>query len=131
MKCRGGRQRPCAARAAGRQKRCPFMWQQAQRPALLLGTTAHLTVLPASWMHVHVVLCGHRSSHHHLCLTNTAATLTTSAHLFGCRYTRFYAVTVAGIITFGGLVSPILEVKLGLGGEPVCFARSNCIARLV
>lgn len=33
------------------------------------------------------------------------------------RYTRFYAVTVAAIITFGGLVSPILEVKLGLGGQ--------------
>ncbi|PRW32857.1 hypothetical protein C2E21_8129 [Chlorella sorokiniana] len=32
-------------------------------------------------------------------------------------YTRFYAVTVAAIITFGGLVSPILEVKLGLGGQ--------------
>ena len=40
-------------------------------------------------------------------------------------------MTVAGIITFGGLVSPILEVKLGLGGESVCLARSNCVARLL
>ncbi|EFN51315.1 hypothetical protein CHLNCDRAFT_55274 [Chlorella variabilis] len=32
-------------------------------------------------------------------------------------YTRFYAITVAGIITFGGLVAPILEVRLGIGGS--------------
>ncbi len=31
-------------------------------------------------------------------------------------YTRLYAVTVAGIIAFGGLVAPVLEVKLGVGG---------------
>jgi len=32
-------------------------------------------------------------------------------------YTRLYAVTVAAIIAFGGLVAPVLEVKLGVGGE--------------
>lgn len=31
-------------------------------------------------------------------------------------YTRFYAVTVIGIIVFGGLVAPMLEVRLGVGG---------------
>ncbi|KAL4422717.1 hypothetical protein ABPG75_008914 [Micractinium tetrahymenae] len=31
-------------------------------------------------------------------------------------YMRLYAVTVAGIIAFGGLVAPTLEVKLGVGG---------------
>lgn len=31
-------------------------------------------------------------------------------------YGRLYAVMVAAVILFGGLVSPVLEVKLGLGG---------------
>jgi hypothetical protein len=31
-------------------------------------------------------------------------------------YGRLYAVLVASIILFGGLVAPVLEVKLGLGG---------------
>jgi hypothetical protein len=31
-------------------------------------------------------------------------------------YWRFYLVTVALIILFGGLLAPILEVKLGVGG---------------
>lgn len=43
------------------------------------------------------------------------------------RYTRFYAITVAGIIMFGGLVSPILEVKLGLGGERFFCCGMRCI----
>jgi hypothetical protein len=33
-------------------------------------------------------------------------------------YTRFYAITVIGIIVFGGLVAPMLEVRLGVGGAP-------------
>jgi hypothetical protein len=32
-------------------------------------------------------------------------------------YTNLYALTVAAIITFGGLVAPTLEVKLGIGGK--------------
>ena len=32
-------------------------------------------------------------------------------------YTNLYALTVAAIIMFGGLVAPTLEVKLGLGGK--------------
>jgi hypothetical protein len=31
-------------------------------------------------------------------------------------YWRFYLATVAFIIFFGGLLAPILEVKLGVGG---------------
>ena len=31
-------------------------------------------------------------------------------------YTRFYLVAVAVIVGFGGLLSPVAEVKLGLGG---------------
>lgn len=31
-------------------------------------------------------------------------------------YTNFYFMAVAGIILFGGLIAPSLEVKLGLGG---------------
>ena len=38
-------------------------------------------------------------------------------------YTRFYAITVAGIITFGGLVAPILEVRLGIGGAAAAALR--------
>ena len=34
------------------------------------------------------------------------------------RYFRFYTAAVSFIVVFGGLLSPILEVKLGLGGEP-------------
>lgn len=33
------------------------------------------------------------------------------------QYYWIYGGLVAAIITFGGLASPILEVKLGLGGE--------------
>jgi len=32
-------------------------------------------------------------------------------------YTRFYGAAVAAIIVFGGLLAPVLEVKLGLGGS--------------
>ena len=35
------------------------------------------------------------------------------------QYFRFYTAAVASIVIFGGLLSPILEVKLGLGGESV------------
>ena len=35
------------------------------------------------------------------------------------QYFRFYTAAVAAIVIFGGLLSPILEVKLGLGGESV------------
>ena len=31
-------------------------------------------------------------------------------------YTRLYAAIVAAIIAFGGIVAPVLEVKLGIGG---------------
>lgn len=31
-------------------------------------------------------------------------------------YTRLYQFTVAGIIAFGGLVAPVLELRLGMGG---------------
>ena len=34
-------------------------------------------------------------------------------------YWRFYLATVAFIIFFGGLLAPVLEVKLGVGGA--CF----------
>ncbi len=33
------------------------------------------------------------------------------------QYFRFYTAAVAIIVVFGGLLSPILEVKLGLGGN--------------
>ena len=33
------------------------------------------------------------------------------------QYFRFYTAAVAIIVMFGGLLSPILEVKLGLGGK--------------
>lgn len=33
------------------------------------------------------------------------------------QYFRFYTAAVAIIVVFGGLLSPILEVKLGLGGD--------------
>ncbi|KAL4857373.1 Protein ORANGE-GREEN [Chlorella vulgaris] len=31
-------------------------------------------------------------------------------------YQRFYAITVAAIIAFGGIIAPVLEVHLGIGG---------------
>lgn len=39
-------------------------------------------------------------------------------------YARLYAVLVASIILFGGLVAPVLEVKLGLGGTSYADAIS-------
>lgn len=33
------------------------------------------------------------------------------------QYFRFYTAAVTSIVVFGGLLSPILEVKLGLGGN--------------
>ena len=33
------------------------------------------------------------------------------------QYFRFYTAAVTIIVVFGGLLSPILEVKLGLGGD--------------
>lgn len=33
------------------------------------------------------------------------------------QYFRFYTAAVTSIVVFGGLLSPILEVKLGLGGK--------------
>lgn len=32
-------------------------------------------------------------------------------------YYTFYAAFVAAVISFGGLLAPLLEVKMGLGGE--------------
>ena len=37
-------------------------------------------------------------------------------------YWRFYLATVAFIIFFGGLLAPVLEVKLGVGGASGCSA---------
>ncbi len=46
-------------------------------------------------------------------------------------YYTAYASMVAGIIAFGALVAPILEVKLGLGGEgPGRGGRRRCGCRL-
>lgn len=39
-------------------------------------------------------------------------------------YARLYAVLVSSIILFGGLVAPVLEVKLGLGGTSYADAIS-------
>ena len=35
------------------------------------------------------------------------------------QYFRFYTAAVSFIVVFGGLLSPILEVKLGLGGNSI------------
>jgi hypothetical protein len=40
-------------------------------------------------------------------------------------YTRLYAAIVAAIIAFGGIVAPVLEVKLGIGGGRSCCARAG------
>jgi len=37
------------------------------------------------------------------------------------QYFRFYTAAVSFIVVFGGLLSPILEVKLGLGGNSSCL----------
>ena len=45
------------------------------------------------------------------------------------QYYWIYVGLVAAIITFGGLASPILEVKLGLGGEsPPLGGGGLCLA---
>ncbi len=59
----GRQHRPDGARAANH---CPHQWQQARRPALLLSTTALPTVLRASCLQVHAVLCGDSRGHHHI-----------------------------------------------------------------
>jgi hypothetical protein len=43
-------------------------------------------------------------------------------------YQQFYAVSVATIIVFGALLSPMLELKLGLGGQCclVVFDKQQC-----
>jgi hypothetical protein len=37
-------------------------------------------------------------------------------------YYRFYLACLAGVIVFGGILAPMLEVKLGLGGKCTRFA---------
>lgn len=45
-------------------------------------------------------------------------------------YQRFYAITVAAIIAFGGIIAPVLEVHLGIGGEPAFrFYWQSCLGR--
>ena len=44
------------------------------------------------------------------------------------QYYWIYVGLVAAIITFGGLASPILEVKLGLGGEGPSLRRGGACA---
>ena len=45
-------------------------------------------------------------------------------------YYQFYAFAVGTIILFGGLLSPALEVNLGLGGMPNQTCKLSCSALL-
>jgi hypothetical protein len=37
------------------------------------------------------------------------------------QYFQFYIAAVGAIILFGGLLSPVLEVRLGIGGARACL----------
>lgn len=42
-------------------------------------------------------------------------------------YFRFYIASVGTLVLFGGLLAPMLEVRLGLGGAPPAVRGPACL----
>ena len=42
-------------------------------------------------------------------------------------YFRFYIASVGTLVLFGGLLAPMLEVRLGLGGAPLAVRGPACL----